>query len=129
MSTQGFVISLPYCFLNTEVQGVLRSGRSSSWSSVFFSTIMILIIVTAYSQQMSCLYLWSSFSNFNDLSFKILSEYFLLDSQKIKKLTKLGRCYMQYHAIDIGIQCGVFIKTSNQTPQDLEKDIQRFRYH
>ena len=28
VSTQGFVISLPYCFLNSEVQGVVRSHWS-----------------------------------------------------------------------------------------------------
>ena len=30
-STQGFVISLPYCFLNSEVQGVVRSHWSRWW--------------------------------------------------------------------------------------------------
>ena len=32
-STQGFVISLPYCFLNSEVQGVVRS-HWSRWRMV-----------------------------------------------------------------------------------------------
>jgi len=31
VSTQGFVISLPYCFLNSEVQGVLRSHWRRWW--------------------------------------------------------------------------------------------------
>ena len=31
VSTQGFVISLPYCFLNSEVQGVVRSHWSRWW--------------------------------------------------------------------------------------------------
>ena len=30
-STQGFVISLPYCFLNSEVQGVVRNHWSRWW--------------------------------------------------------------------------------------------------
>ena len=30
-STQGFVISLPYCFLNSEVQGVVRSHWRRWW--------------------------------------------------------------------------------------------------
>ena len=33
VSTQGFVISLPYCFLNSEVQGVVRS-HWSRWRMV-----------------------------------------------------------------------------------------------
>ena len=33
MSTQGFVISLPYCFLNSEVQGAVRS-HWSRWRMV-----------------------------------------------------------------------------------------------
>ena len=31
VSTQGFVISLPYCFLNSEVQGVVRNHWSRWW--------------------------------------------------------------------------------------------------
>ena len=33
VSTQGFVISLPYCFLNSEVQGAVRS-HWSRWRMV-----------------------------------------------------------------------------------------------
>merc|ERR1719357_1319584 len=33
MSTQGFVISLPYCFLNSEVQGVVKN-HWSRWRMV-----------------------------------------------------------------------------------------------
>ena len=42
LSTQGFVISLPYCFLNTEVQGVLRSVMVQG-VFVFISDIRLYI--------------------------------------------------------------------------------------
>ena len=46
MSFQGFVISLPYCFLNSEVQGVVKS-HWSRWRMVRTSQFVFLFLSEA----------------------------------------------------------------------------------
>ena len=50
MSThQGFVISLPYCFLNSEVQGVVKN-HWSRWRMVRTSQFVFLFLSEAKNQ-------------------------------------------------------------------------------